>query len=655
MSDCNRTGAAGASLSVPKYMFERLRQPVFSKRPAPEPAVSLPANELDVAGDPVAEEQAQVAEPVLAGEETPVDVPTSAADGPIGESGPSPSAPILPLGEEPAAPAQPWQTPVDEEQPSSVQSSQTPVEEDLPSPARSWQAPAADEPSDPVQPWQAPIHEEPPATVQSWPTPVQEEPPSPVQSWQTPAANEPSAPVQPPPVHEEPAAPVEAALPPAPVDDRPADDAASSDSEEGVEATVVATRGRKTRRRPEKKSGSTRGQERPLIGLDIEPGLLVAVRSRLHGRLEVEQAAYMPIGFDVVRDGEVTDVAALAEALGQLFETSRLDRRVRIGIANQRIMMRRIELPPLTDANEIDQAVRFQAQDEIPMPLDSVVLDYRSLGILDNGSGPRLSVLLVAARRDMIERVLQASRLAGLQPEGVDLAAFGMVRALRPQGAAANEQILYLSIGGLTNLAISHGPTCEFTHVIGSGVEQIAADLASRCGIPLVDARQLLASSELADMSASIAAETPPASLRAPDAASAFIAPTPAAPPREFPDPGPAQYSDGRETPAPATQATSDQLEVAGSALIEGVRRIAAEVRNSLDFYLAAQGGEPVRQAVLCGPALEVRGFDGALSRELGIPVARGEVALASPGAAGDVPQSLLAVAAGLSLADGAP
>jgi type IV pilus assembly protein PilM len=594
-------------------MFERLRQPVFSKRPAPEATDSSPANEPDL---PAADEPTQAAESGVAGETAPVEsASSSAASVPSGEPA---ASPVAPFAEESPAPVQSWQEPVHEQ------------------PA----VPAA--PVVPVQSWQEPVHEEPavPAApvvpVQSWQEPVHEEPvvPAapvvPVQSWQEP-------------VHEEPAVPV-----------APASADPGGEAENTVAAAVVATAGRKTRGRQEKKQrGAARGQERPLIGLDIEPGLLVAVKSRLHGRLEVEQAAYLPIGLDVVRDGEVTDVAALAEALGQLFETSRLDRRVRIGIANQRIMMRRIELPPLTDADEIEQAVRFQAQDEIPMPLDSVVLDYRSLGILDNGSGPRLSVLLVAARRDMIERVLQASRLAGLQPEGIDLAAFGMVRALRPQGAAANEQILYLSVGGLTNLAISQGPTCEFTRVIGSGVEQIAADLASRSGVTLVDARRLLASSELGDMSVSIAAESPPAALRAPDAASAFIAPSATALPRPFPEPGPSQYSDMGATPMPAAQPTSDQLEIAASALIEGVRRIAAEVRNSLDFYLAAQGGEPVRKAVLCGPALEVRGFDSALSRELGIPVTRGEVSLASPGAAGDVPRSLLAVAAGLSLADG--
>ena len=105
---------------------------------------------------------------------------------------------------------------------------------------------------------------------------------------------------------------------------------------------------------------------------------------------------------------------------------------MRIGIANQRIVMRQIELPPILDPKELDSAVRFQAQDEIPMPIESVVLDYHPLGIVETDGGARMRVLLVAARRDMVERVLLAARQAGLRPEGVDLAAFGMIRALRP-------------------------------------------------------------------------------------------------------------------------------------------------------------------------------------------------------------------------------
>ena len=358
---------------------------------------------------------------------------------------------------------------------------------------------------------------------------------------------------------------------------------------------------------------------RSLVGLEIEPGQLIAVQSRLNGHVVVERAAGTPIAANLVRDGEVTDVDALSAALAELFEGSGLDRRVRIGIANQRIVMRQIELPPITDAKELDSAVHFQAQNEIPMPIESVVLDYHPLGIQDTPDGPRMQVLLVAARRDMVERMLLAARQAGLRPEGVDLAAFGMIRALRPSDSADGEQVLYLSIGGLTNLAIANGATCQFTRVITTGVEQIVAEVAATAGVPLPDARRLIAG---AGASGGESAET--------------ISPVPPA---------------GDDTVAAAT---ADHDQIARLALADGIRRIAAEVRNSLDFHLSSHGSAPVSRAVLTGPALDVPGFDLALGRELGLPLIRGEVALASPGAAGHVPMSRLAVAAGLSLSEGA-
>ena len=353
-----------------------------------------------------------------------------------------------------------------------------------------------------------------------------------------------------------------------------------------------------------------------LVGLEIEPGQLIAVQSRLNGHVVVERAAGQPIPPNLVRDGEVSDVSALSEALAKLFDGSGLDRRVRIGIANQRIVMRQIELPPITDPKELDSAVRFQAQDEIPMPIESVVLDYHSLGIAETDAGPRMQVLLVAARRDMVERMLLAARQAGLRPEGVDLAAFGMIRALRPLDAAVGEQVLYLSIGGLTNLAIASGPTCQFTRVITTGVEQIVSEVAATAGLPHADARRLIAAVAAAD---------------SPNAA-----------------PSLATASGNLEAAA-----SSDHQQIARTALGDGIRRIAAEVRNSLDFHLGSHGEAPVSRAVLTGPALDLSGFDLALSRELGLPLERGVVELASPTAAGHVPMSRLAVAAGLSLLEG--
>ena len=68
------------------------------------------------------------------------------------------------------------------------------------------------------------------------------------------------------------------------------------------------------------------------------------------------------------------------------------------------------------------------------MPLESAVLDFQPLDVVDTAEGPRQRVLVVAARRDMVERVLTAVRAAGLRPEGVDLSAFAMIRALYQPG-----------------------------------------------------------------------------------------------------------------------------------------------------------------------------------------------------------------------------
>ena len=190
--------------------------------------------------------------------------------------------------------------------------------------------------------------------------------------------------------------------------------------------------------------------------------------------------------------GDVVDQDVLSEVLRELFATSRLSKRVRVGVANQRTVMRTLELPPLEEGKELAAAVRFQAQDQVPMPLANAVLDFHALGVIDTPGGPRQKVVLVAAQRDMIERLLTAVRDAGLRPVGIDLSAFALIRSLyRPEPEDAG-RVLYLNVDGLTNLAIAEGKVCRFTRVVGSGLEGMASEIAERRGIAIAEARELL-------------------------------------------------------------------------------------------------------------------------------------------------------------------
>jgi type IV pilus assembly protein PilM len=338
---------------------------------------------------------------------------------------------------------------------------------------------------------------------------------------------------------------------------------------------------------------------RTVVGLDIEPGLVAAVQVRAGADgLAVERAATAPLAPGVLRDGEVADGAALTEALRELFAGSGLGKRVRLGVANQRIVVRTVDLPPLTDAKEIAAAVRFHAQDHIPMPLEQAVLEHSALGVVETPAGPRTRVVLVAARRDMIARLHGAAREAGLRPAGIDLSAFAMIRALHRGDDGAT---LYVSVGGVTNLALAEGTTCVFTRVVPGGVEVLASELAERRGLTLEHARQWL-------------------------------------------------VHVGLEAPPEAVAGDAEIVAEARRVLDDGVRRIADEVRNSLDYHHAQAGALAAERAVLTGAAVAIPGFAQQLGTAIGLPVEAGVVGEARPGALGELDGGTLAVAAGLAV-----
>jgi type IV pilus assembly protein PilM len=400
-----------------------------------------------------------------------------------------------------------------------------------------------------------------------------------------------------------------------------------------------------------------------IVGLDIQPGLIAAVKARVNGSILAERAAALPLAPDTMREGEVVDQEALSEALRELFAENKLSKRVRVGIANQRTVMRTLELPPVTDRKELAAAVRFQAQDQVPMPLNNAVLDFHPLDMIDTPAGPRRRVVLVAAQRDMVEKLLAAVRGAGLTPEGIDLSAFALIRSLHHRTEDENRRVLYLNVDGLTNLAIADGTTCRFTRVVGGGLESIAGELAERRGISVIEARELLHEVDLSE----------PASL---SEAIAPVEPEPEpepepedlVPPADEPEGVPLSPEDHEareaamgysETIAAVASALPSTSESDGAhtpadadvrAVLEnGIREISGEVRNSLDFHRSQDEGGQVSHIVLSGAALDLPGFTEALQASLPLEIRGDAVGLVDPTLRGKVSTNRLSVAAGLA------
>lgn len=318
-----------------------------------------------------------------------------------------------------------------------------------------------------------------------------------------------------------------------------------------------------------------------LVGLDIESGSVAATEVVGNGNRSVGRTAIVPLEAGVVREGGVQDPAALSSALTDLFARHKLTKSVRLGIANQRVVVRTLRLPRIEDGDELDAAVRFRAQDEIPMPLDQAVLDHRIIGRGESADGnPQIDVLAVAARRDMIHPLVQAMREAGLNPTGIDLSAFGMIRALGPTegGTDATGELpipttLYCHLGDVTNIAVARGTGCLFTRVSPFGVETIADRLASREGISLDDARERL-------MDIGLEEEL--------------------------------DLFEGDD----GSSAAREELE-------RGAGKLSDELRMSMEFYGAQEGVTPVERVVVCGTGSTIPGLANRIRNDLGLEISQ--------------------------------
>jgi type IV pilus assembly protein PilM len=193
-----------------------------------------------------------------------------------------------------------------------------------------------------------------------------------------------------------------------------------------------------------------RSSQTSVVGLELDPGHLAAAEVSVDGSITLTRGAVAELAPGIMRDGEVADPVGLAAALKALFAEHELPKRVRLGIAHQRIVVRTLDLPAVVaDEKALAAEVRAAAPDHIPMPMDEAVLDFQPLGSVNTPGGLRTRVVVVAVRREMVERAAAAVEGAGLEIEGIDLSAFGMVRALATEQAGA---VLYINVArrGLT-------------------------------------------------------------------------------------------------------------------------------------------------------------------------------------------------------------
>src|SRR5580765_6770199 len=206
-------------------------------------------------------------------------------------------------------------------------------------------------------------------------------------------------------------------------------------------------------------------RKQEIVGLKIGASQIAASRVLNNGGpAKLVQLARVPLEPGVVVAGEVRNVNALASALDAFFTENKLPRRgIRLGIGNNRIGVRTVDIEGVEDERQVDNAIRFRANDALSIPLDQAVLDYHVVSeSVDESGAVSRRVLLAAAYQEPIDQYIHACRVARIELSGIDIEAFALLRAVAPRTLADADDAavasVVVSIGhDRSTLAVSGG------------------------------------------------------------------------------------------------------------------------------------------------------------------------------------------------------
>jgi type IV pilus assembly protein PilM len=357
-----------------------------------------------------------------------------------------------------------------------------------------------------------------------------------------------------------------------------------------------------------KRGGQVPGR---IVGLKIGASQIAAARVTNNGSAELVQIAREPLEQGVVVGGELRDPAKLTAALSDFFRKNDLPKsNVRLGIASNRIGVRTFDIEGVDDTKQLDNAVRFRAQETLPIPIDDAVLDYQILNHTKKENGDDTKrVLLVVAYRDLVDHYVGACRNAGIDLVGIDLEAFALLRAMgAPGDTESGAALIVVAVGhDRSTFAVSNGRACEFTRVLEWGGGSLDIALGRALEIEPAEAESLKRTIDL-------------------------------------------------ETSTPPPGMTDSQLELAQDAIRRQIQTFARDLVSSLQFYQNQPGSLAIGEIVITGGTSHLPGLAEELESLIGVTVRVGDplqrVRVADQALADDEQIGSLAVAIGLGIED---
>jgi type IV pilus assembly protein PilM len=239
------------------------------------------------------------------------------------------------------------------------------------------------------------------------------------------------------------------------------------------------------------------GRKRTSVGLDIGSGFVKVVEVDHSGdQPEVVRVAMRPLLPDAIVEGEIMDYGLVSDAVRGIFQDLGMKNPdVVTAIGGHDVIIKKIEMDRMKEGDARD-VIRWEAEQHVPFDVQSVELDFQ---ILDpGGTGGQMQVLLVAAKRELVDNKVGLLQDAGVNPVVIDVDAFALHNAFQHNYPNSTEGVIALvNIGHeTTNVNILEDAVPILTRDIPFGSRKIREDLQRERGLTAEQAEDVVQARE---------------------------------------------------------------------------------------------------------------------------------------------------------------
>ena len=231
-----------------------------------------------------------------------------------------------------------------------------------------------------------------------------------------------------------------------------------------------------------------------LVGLDIGSSSVKAVEVVAKGKnrgFELRGLGIAPLPNEAIVQGVFLNSSAIVDSIKQSIDRGQIKtKEVAAAVSGHSVIVKKVSLPAMT-RRELEDQIHWEAEQYIPFDVNEVNLDFQ---ILDtSASDGQMDVLLVAAKKDLIDDYVQVITEAGLVPSCIDVAAFAVENAFENNyDVVPGETVALVNVGAqVVNISIVQDGVPGFTRDVNTGGNQYTEEIQKALSVSFEEAERI--------------------------------------------------------------------------------------------------------------------------------------------------------------------